>query len=421
MKFLEEKFVPLAAQIGSQKHLACIRDSFTTMMPLTIAGAVGVLFACIGSLFDVTGLNMPAVMNGYNNFIATTGLSSVFGGMNAGTISMIAIIISGLLSYNLCAANGLEGSVGFAVGVACYLCCLPEVSGTYFGAQGLFVAMISSLIVGTIFPKLALNPKLQITMPDGVPPAVAKAFSSLIPAIITLIIMCAIYTYLKMITGQDAWALVKNFISAPLSGLSQGVGMVIIMYFMIGLLWTFGLHGANIVGSVTTPILTPLGLENVALFAAGKEPIYTVVGELQSAFSFLGGSGATMGAIIAIFLFSKSKASRSIATLATPPGIFEINEPLVFGLPIVMNVVYMFPFIFGPVLLGVLTYYLMEMGIIRRCCISAPWVTPPILIGFLATGGDFKGAIWNVIELVILTVLWTPFIMMNDKLEAAQQ
>ena len=421
MKFLEEKFVPLAAAIGSQKHLACIRDSFTTMMPLTIAGAVGVLFACIGSLFDVTGLNMPAVMNGYNNFIASTGLQTVFGAMNAGTISMIAIIISGLLSYNLCAANGVEGSVGFAIGVACYLACLPEVSGTYFGAQGLFVAMISSLIVGTIFPKMALNPKLQISMPDGVPPAVAKAFSSLIPAIITLVIMCCLYTYLAKFTGMDAWTLVKTFISTPLSSLTQGIGMIIVAYFMIGLLWTFGLHGANIVGSVTSPILTPLSLENVALFAAGKEPKWTVNGGEQAAFAFLGGSGATLGAIIAIFLFSKSKASKSIATLATPPGIFEINEPLVFGLPIVMNVIYMFPFIFGPVILGVITYYLMEMGIIRRCCISAPWVTPPILIGFLATGGDIKGAIWNVIELGLLTALWTPFIIMNDKLEAGQE
>lgn len=380
-----------------------------------------VLFACIGSLFDVTGLNMPAVMNGYNNFIASTGLQTVFGAMNAGTISMIAIIISGLLSYNLCAANGVEGSVGFAIGVACYLACLPEVSGTYFGAQGLFVAMISSLIVGTIFPKMALNPKLQISMPDGVPPAVAKAFSSLIPAIITLVVMCCVYTYLAKFTGMDAWTLVKTFISTPLSSLTQGIGMIIVAYFMIGLLWTFGLHGANIVGSVTSPILTPLSLENVALYAAGKEPKWTVCGGEQAAFAFLGGSGATLGAIIAIFLFSKSKASKSIATLATPPGIFEINEPLVFGLPIVMNVIYMFPFIFGPVILGVITYYLMEMGIIRRCCISAPWVTPPILIGFLATGGDIKGAIWNVIELGLLTALWTPFIIMNDKLEAGQE
>ena len=421
MKFLEEKFVPLAAAIGSQKHLACIRDSFTTMMPLTIAGAVGVLFACIGSLFDVTGLNMPAVMNGYNNFIASTGLQTVFGAMNAGTISMIAIIISGLLSYNLCAANGVEGAVGFAIGVSCYLACLPAIDGTYFGAQGLFVAMISSLIVGTIFPKLALNPKLQITMPDGVPPAVAKAFSSLIPAIITLVVMCCGYTYLAKFTGMDAWTLVKTFISTPLSSLTQGVGMLIVSYFMIGLLWTFGLHGANIVGSVTSPILTPLGLENVALFAAGKEPIWTVSGGEQAAFCFLGGSGATIGAIIAIFLFSKSKASRSIAALATPPGIFEINEPLVFGLPIVMNVIYMFPFIFGPVILGIISYYLMELGMVRRCCISAPWVTPPILIGFLATGGDIRGAIWNVVAIVLLTVLWTPFIMMNDKLEAGQE
>ena len=207
----------------------------------------------------------------------------------------------------------------------------------------------------------------------------------------------------------------------PLSSLTQGIGMIIVAYFMIGLLWTFGLHGANIVGSVTQPILTPLSLENVALYAAGKEPKWTVCGGEQAAFAFLGGSGATLGAIIAIFLFSKSKASKSIATLATPPGIFEINEPLVFGLPIVMNVVYMFPFIFGPVILGVITYYLMEMGIIRRCCISAPWVTPPILIGFLATGGDIKGAIWNVIELGLLTALWTPFIIMNDKLEAGQE
>jgi PTS system cellobiose-specific IIC component len=281
--------------------------------------------------------------------------------------------------------------------------------------------MISSLIVGTIFPKFALNPKLQISMPDGVPPAVAKAFSSLIPAIITLVIMCCGYTYVAKFTGMDAWTLVKTFISTPLSGLTQGIGMIIVCYFMIGLLWTFGLHGANIVGSITQPILTPLSLENVALFAAGKEPIWTVSGGEQAAFNFLGGSGATIGAIVAIFLFSKSKASRSIAVLATPPGIFEINEPLVFGLPIVMNVIYMFPFIFGPVILGIITYYLMELGMIRRCCISAPWVTPPILIGFLATGGDIRGAIWNVVAIGLLTVLWTPFIMMADKLEAGQE
>jgi PTS system, lactose/cellobiose family IIC component len=255
-------------------------------------------------------------------------------------------------------------------------------------------------------------------MPDGVPPAVSKSFSSMIPAIIVMLVVAAIYGYAEKFTGMNVWQIVTKFLSTPLQGLSQNVIMVIVMYFMIDLLWIFGLHGANIVGSVTTPILTPLSNANVNRFANGEEPLNTVVGGLQSGFAFLGGSGATLGCIIAIFIFSKSKASKTIAQLALAPGLFEINEPLTFGLPIVMNMVLAIPFIIGPIVLGVVTFYLMESGIIRRPCIEAPWVTPPVLIGFLCTGGDIKGAIWNVVEIVLLTVLWTPFIIMNDKVEA---
>lgn len=436
MKFLEEKFVPLAAKIGSEKHLVSIRDGFVVMMPLTIAGALGVLLNNFQGVFGESGLNMPGIANGYSNFIQTTGLSNIFVGLNNGSLAVMAILLAGLLSYNLVNANGGDGLAGSAIGIGSYLCGLQyfygatAADGTAFGGAvidasllgsgGLFVAMLVGLLVGEVFPRLSKSKSLQITMPDGVPPAVAKSFSSLVPAIITLAIVSAIYSYVLKLTGMTVWGVVTKFLATPLQGLSQNVFMVIVMYFMIDLLWMFGLHGANIVGSVTTPVLTPLAIENVNLFAAGKEPVNTVVGGLQSGFSFIGGSGATMGCIIAIFLFSKSKASKTIAQLALAPGIFEINEPLTFGLPIVMNVIYAIPFIFGPIILGVITYYLMEGGIIRRPCIEAPWVTPPILIGFLCTGGDLKGAVWNVIEIVILTVLWTPFVMMNDKVEARE-
>lgn len=425
MKFIEEKFVPLAAKVGSEKHLASIRDAFTVIMPLTIAGAVGVLLACIGSLFDVTGLNMPGVMNGYNNFIAKTGLQTIFGALNAGTIGIIAILIAGELSYTLTVANGGDGVAGFAVGISSFLCGLTiNEEGAFnsglIGATGLFVAMLVGLLVGEVFPRLSKSKKLTITMPDGVPPAVSRSFSSLIPAILTVGLAACIYGYVYKFSGTTFFQLVTDFISAPLTKLSQNVIMIIVMYFMIDFLWIFGLHGANIVGSVTTPILTPLSLENVNRFAAGEQPKNTVVGELQSGFAFLGGSGATIGCIIAIFLFSKSKAAKTIAQLALAPGLFEINEPLTFGLPIVLNVVYAIPFILGPIILGVITFYLMEGGVIRRPCIQAPWVTPPVLIGFLCTGGDIKGAIWNVIEIVLLTVLWTPFVLVNDKVEAGE-
>lgn len=418
MKFLEETFVPMAAKVGSQKHLASIRDAFTSIMPLTIAGAIGVLLLCIGGLFDTTGLNMPGVMNGYNNFIASTKLNGVFSALNNGTLNFMAILLASGLSRNLVKANGGDEVAGAAIGMAGYVCGMGgigDATAGLFGSQGLFVAMIMSIVIGEIFPRLSNNPKLKITMPDGVPPAVAKAFSSLIPAILTMIIVACIYTYLEALTGMNVWALVNKYLSAPLAGLSQSVGMVIVMYFMIDFLWIFGLHGANIVGSVTTPILTPLALENTALFAAGQEPKNTVVGGLTSGFVFFGGSGATIGCLVAIFLFSKSKAARTIATLATAPGLFEINEPLTFGLPIVLNMVLAIPFVLGPIVLGVLTYFIMEAGLIRRPCIDAPWVTPPIICGFLCTGGDFKAVIWNVIEIVGLSALWTPFVLMNDR------
>jgi len=434
MKFLEEKFVPLAAKIGSQKHLVSIRDAFVVMMPLTIAGAVGVLLACIGQLFAESGLNMPGVQTAYESFINNTGLLTVFGALSAGTIDIMAILIAGLISYNLTNANGGDGLAGLTVGIAAFLCGIKinlagvDANGNpaatflngLLGSSGLFVAMLVGLLVGEVFPRLSASKKLQITMPDGVPPAVAKSFSSLFPAIITLAIVAAIYSYVFKFTGKSFFDVITEVLATPLKGLSQNVFFLIVQFFMIDLLWMFGLHGANIVGSVTTPVLSPLGIENMNNFAAGKEPQNTVTGTMGSAFAVIGGSGATLGLIIAIFIFSKSKAARTIAQLGVAPGIFEINEPITFGLPVVMNVVYAIPFICGPIILVVITYYLMEAGLIRRTCIEAPWVTPPILYGFLATGGDVKGAIWNAIELVLLTVIWTPFVMVNDKVEARQ-
>lgn len=435
MKFLEEKFVPFAAKVGSQKHLVAIRDAFVVMMPLTIAGALGVLLNNFQGVFGETGLNMPAVADGYTNFIQSTGLSNVFVGLNNASLAVMAILLAGLLTYNLTDANGGDALAGSIIGIGSFMSGLvyyygaTKVDGSALGAVietnelgsgGLFVAMLVGLLVGEVFPRLSKSDKLKISMPDGVPPAVAKSFSSLIPAILTVALVSAIYGYVLKFTGMTVFQVITKFLAAPLQGLSQNVFMVIVMYFMIDLLWIFGLHGANIVGSVTTPILSPLGIENINNFAAGKEPTNTVVGGLQSGFAFMGGSGATLGCIIAIFLFSKSKASKTIAQLAVAPGLFEINEPLTFGLPIVMNMVLAIPFILGPIILGVVTYFLMEAGIIRRPCIEAPWVTPPVLIGFLCTGGDIKGAIWNVIEIVFLTVLWTPFVLMNDKVNGTE-
>ena len=157
-------------------------------------------------------------------------------------------------------------------------------------------------------------------------------------------------------------------------------------------------------------------LENTQAFEAHQELPNVVCGTWL--YSRLGGSGSTLGLIIAVLIFSKVQAERTVEGISIAPGLFEINEPIVFGIPIVMNPVYMLPFIVGPTVLAGLSYVLMDINLIERIALSVPWVTPPVLLAFLATGGGVKAAIFQAITLVLLTLLWTPFVMMSNKQNA---
>ncbi len=282
--------------------------------------------------------------------------------------------------------------------------------------------MILTIIVSEIFVRLSRNDKLKITLPDGVPPAVAGSFTVLIPAIITVILVVAVGVYINKFVGMNIWDIIQKFVSAPLNSIADTIGTAILIEFLISLLWVFGLHGANIVGSVTTPIMTPLTLANTAAFEGGAHgaDIPNVVNGVPI-FTRIGGSGSTFGLIVAILIFSKVQSERTVIGISVAPGLFEINEPITFGIPIVMNPVYMLPFILGPTLLGALSYILMDLNVIERVVLSAPWVTPPVLYAFLATGGGIKAAIYQVIEIVLLTLLYAPFVMISNKQHAAEQ
>ena len=447
MKFLEEKFVPLAARIGSQRHLVAIRDAFVVIMPVTIVGAIAVLINNIQGVFAENGLNMVSIEEGYTNFIRSTGIEAVMNSVNKGSISMMAILLVVTLGFSM--AQGLDGD-GIAtsvVALTCYLGLAPavqtmvarvswetdakaiEVATSNFGngglagnkldSNGMFVGMILTIIVAEIFVRLSRNDKLKITLPDGVPPAVAGSFSVLIPAIITVILVVAVGTYVNRFTGMTIWDIVQKFVAAPLNSVADTLGTVILVYFLINLLWVFGLHGANIVGAITGPIFTPMLYENTAAYEAGKigKEIPNIAHGMAP-FAVIGGSGSTFGLIIAILIFGKVQAERTVIGISIAPGLFQINEPITFGIPIVMNPMYMLPFIAGPVILAALTFILMDMNIIERVVLNAPWVTPPILFAFLATGGGIKAAIYNAISLVALTALWMPFVMVSNKQNA---
>ena len=441
MKFLEEKFVPLAAALGSQRHLAAIRDAFVVIMPVSIVGAVSVLVNNIHELFSPTGLDVPAVYSGYKSFLVSSGLGDVFTAINKGSISMMAILLVAALGYTM--AQGLSGD-GIAtsiVAMTCYLGLVPAVqsiankvswetdakvvevatgdiasgavAANKLDSNGMFVGMLLTIVVAEIFVRLSRNDKLKITLPDGVPPAVANSFTVLIPAIITVIGVVLVGTYIVRFTGKNIWDIITKFVSAPLSSVADTLGTAVLSAFLVNFLWIFGLHGANIIGAVTTPVFTPMLLDNTEKFQQGLEAQYIAPG--MNVFNTLGGSGCTIGLIIAILLFGKVQSEKTVIGISVAPGIFEINEPITFGVPIVMNPIYMLPFVAAPVLMTILAYTLTKLGIIEKVVLSTPWVTPPVLWGFLATGGGIKAMIFHVIELVLLTLIWTPFVMMSNK------
>ena len=447
MKFLEEKFVPLAARIGSQRHLVAIRDAFVVIMPVTIVGAIAVLINNIQGVFAENGLDIVSIQEGYTNFIKTSGIQDVMTAVNKGSINMMAILLVVTLGYQMAKGLNGDGIATSVVALTCYLGLAPAVqtlansyswadkatnvdvltadvasgglAANKLDSNGMFVGMILTIIVAEIFVRLSRNDKLKITLPDGVPPAVAGSFTVLIPAIITVILVVAVGTYIDRFSGMNLWVIIQKFVSAPLNSVADTLGTVILVYFLINLLWVFGLHGANIVGSVTTPIFTPMLLENTAAYEAGKTgaDLPNIAHGMQ-AFAVIGGSGSTLGLIIAVLIFGKVQAERTVIGISIAPGLFEINEPITFGVPIVMNPIYMLPFIAGPVILAALTYILMDLNIIERVSLTAPWVTPPILFAFLATGGGIKAAIYNAIEIVLLTLLWMPFVMVSNKQNA---
>ena len=449
MKFLEEKFVPLAARVGSQRHLVAIRDAFVVIMPVTIVGAVAVLINNIQGIFSKNGLNVVAIQEGYTNFITSTGIKDVMTAVNKGSINMMAILLVVTLGYQMAKGLNGDGIATSVVGLTCYLGLAPAVqtlannytwadkapnvdvltadvagggiAANKLDSNGMFVGMILTIIVAEIFVRLSRNDKLKITLPDGVPPAVAGSFTVLIPAILTVILVVAVGTYIDKFSGMNLWVIIQKFVSAPLNSVADTLGTAILIEFLIAFLWVFGLHGANIVNSVTTPIITPMLLENTAAFEAGKtgKEIPNVIAGLNC-FTRVGGSGATFGLIIAVLIFGKVQAERTVIGISVAPGLFEINEPITFGVPIVMNPVYMLPFIIGPTVLGAVSYILMDLGIIERVVLSAPWVTPPILFPFLATGGGIKAAVWAAIEIVLLVLLWTPFVMISNKQNARE-
>ncbi|MFD1900375.1 PTS sugar transporter subunit IIC [Enterococcus termitis] len=403
VQWMEKYFMPKASVIAAQRHLVAIRDAFVVTMPLMILGALAVLInnLPIPGFSDLMDKLFPMIAN-------DAPIWKSFGGnIWNGTFAIFSVLIAFLVAYNLVKSYGKDGIAAGTVSVASFFA-VGGLSG--MDATGLFIALVIALISGEIFQRLVGNEKLVIKMPDGVPPAVAKSFAALLPAMITISLFSLITS---IFLGFGVENIVVSFYEAvqkPFMGLANSYPSALLLAFITPFLWFFGLHGANMVDPLMQTINVPAIDANIKALEAGEKIPYIVNKPFFDSFVNLGGTGATLGLLIAIFIVGrKNKPYKVITNLSLAPGLFNINEPVMFGLPIVLNPIMFIPFIITPMVLVTTAYVATASGLVPGATFMPPWVTPPIIGGFLVTK-SIAGGVLAAVNLLISVLIYMPFV-----------
>ena len=459
MDAFADKLGRIGAWCGQNKYLNAIKNGFQNFMPATISGAIGVLWTNV-LVNESTGLGAL-----WSPIMALKVLNPIFAAMQYATISCITIGVTMLVASEIAEANGETSAYPAVLGFILWMMVTPtsfaakdlgasyidkggishsfnlgqfiKVTGdaakngitadsfsysgilsSHTGATGLFTGLLVALIGMEIYNMFRKNDSLKIKMPEQVPPGVARAFEVLIPTCLTAIVVGAVGLVCQIATGAELNAFIFNVVQKPLQSLiGDNIFAVAIMYVIISLFWCVGIHGNNMLAAVKEPIFRPLLYANTAAYTAGNKVPYVMNLTMLQMFAEFGGSGVTIGLVIAIFIFSKREDNRTIAGISIVPGLFNINETMTFGIPLVLNPILDIPFILAPVATIVIGYILVSSGFCPKIVLEVPWTMPPVILGFLATGGSPMGAISQLIVLAASTLIYIPFLIAYEKFQ----
>lgn len=413
--FLEEKFMPVAAKVGSQKHVQAIRDGLVLSMPLTIAGSIFLILAFLP-------------ISGYDEF-----MKGIFGDgwmgkvlyPVRGTFDIMAIFGCIGVSYRLAEKNKVDCLSSVALALMTFMILTPfkvsfmnntveAIPLMYTGSAGLFGAIISSIISVEIYTWF-IRKNIVIKMPENVPPAVAKSFVALIPTLALMTGTLIVRLILENTSLQNVHELLKVILTTPLKTLVGSWWGLAIIIAVIQLFWIAGLHGSTIILGIIGPVLGLLGDQNRLAYEAGAEIPNIIGGPFFDIFISLGGGGGTFALAFLLAFVSRSRQLKEIGKISVGAAFFNINEPIIFGLPIVMNPYLIIPFFMTPLVTGLIGYFSVATGLLPKLPgISVPWTTPPLISGYLASIGSFRYVILQVILIVIGMIIYLPFFKAFD-------
>lgn len=427
MNKIIDKFIELSTKLGSQIHLRSLRDAMALTMPLAIlAGFMTLLNSMI--------LDPAGILSKIINPDTLTTAQEIGTHISNATLGMWTIAIVFAVAYCLSRNKGhdepmIPGLISFCsyialvplsievtpVGSDATVSVLNILSSTYTGVNGMFTGIVVGLISTELFLVISKIKKLQIKMPDTVPPMVSKSLNNLFPFMIVVFIFGLIAFALDQLFGQSFNQLIVSIIQAPIKNLTTSLPGFILAMIIFNLLFAIGIHPSAIVGAVIEPGLILAITENMDAINAGMEAPNIINKPFMDVYGLMGGTGCTICLIIAVFIFSKRADHKTVAKLGVAPGIFNINEPIIFGFPIVMNPIMIIPFVLVTQINYILAYAATALGLIGKCVVQIPWTTPPVLSAFLSTNGDWRAAIFHIFLIVLGIAIYLPFLKISER------
>ena len=418
-EFFNNKVIPAIMKFVSLKGVVALKDGLLYTMPLTIVGSVFLLLA---------NFPVPAVVNWFDSMGWIDPLNQAYGA----TFNIIALIGVIGIAYKYVKNEGYEALNAGVLAAVTFILTTDSfvvtesgeivsnvINKTWTAGQGMISAIIIGLLVGWIYSWFMKN-DIRIKMPAGVPEGVANSFTALIPGFVIVTGATLIYSFFKFVLDTTFIEAVYAFIQTPLQGLTDSLGGVIVMSLMIPFLWFFGIHGSTIVGGIIGSVLTANSLANQAILDSGMALTIEnggriVTQQFLDQFINVTGAGMTIGLVIYMIFFAKSAQCKELGRLGGVPGLFNINEPILFGTPIVMNPFLAIPFIAMPVISGLILYFSIAVGLVPMFGgVMVPWTTPPIVSGFLV--GGWKMAVLQTFILALSFFVYLPFIRKIDKM-----
>lgn len=424
---ISTKVIPAITRFTNAKYVKILMDGFMGVTALTI-----------GASFFTILRSLP-LGSWYTQFLNSTGLYDILNLPIIITNNLISLYMVLALGYFTAKAFGKNPLSGSLISLGAFLILCPfQATTTYrdaagntiekvisdvlpmssFGATGMFLAMIVGILAARLYVFL-LSKNIKIKMPDSVPPNVANMFETMIPAALVIIVFMAVRVVVGYTPYKTTQQLIYSLLQAPLTMVGGGFGGFLFYIFIMSFLWLFGVHGGMVAYVGMSVIFKACQAANMSAYAAGTMAPYPEWTFMP--FALIGGAGATFALALLMLLFGKSQISKKLSKIAIIPAIFNINEPLIYGTPIIMNPFLAVPFIVAPLLNTVLTYVVMKLGIVVMATGAAVNTQMPILLVGSLVNAHWSGAVWMAVLIVIDMFVWLPFFKAWDNSKVAEE